>query len=875
MMRRWTRFEVALGSTFIGLLFAIVAGNSLRWIGTTFPGFFVMANRVVPSISLPSWEAGNCSRFFQSQVLAVDGRPVSSAQAVYDAARMAPPGTRLTYTLRKPDGEVMSAAVASRTFSGSDLAFIQGALALNGLAFAAIGLIVLYLKPSRAATYGLLSACLSTGTFAITAADLYGPHWFFRLHILGETFMAPGFIHLALVFPTDRLRRQRWRALARLYTPFVVLAVFYEWALSRPSAYTAAHLIATALHGAAVLVIVICFVREFFGTSSALIRRRLGVVGLGIVSGVVLPGTLMAASAVLGGRVPVNAGTLTAFFFPLSLGYAIVQQDLFEIDVMLRRAVTYVIVLITVTAAYLVALFVIGLFLPARHLWAQSPAGGAVLNLGLLFVVAPTRKRVQYGVDRIFFRTAYDAEQALSELSQQLAAARAIDDVIAYVLRVLAETLSPSHAAIALHEGAGRFTHVGGRIMSEITVPADLAERVARGEVLASYEWDDGTGRPMPMLWRQIDAEIIVPIHNSSTLVAILVLGTKQSGHAYTPHDVLFLRTLANQAVLAMTNATAFGKLEELNVSLEQQVRDRTAALSSTNVELQCYIEKFRHAYELLERNQASLLRADRLATLGRLAAGLAHEINTPLGAVLNSLKIVVDLTREYADSIEDPNVLPDDHRQIAAEIAGAAEAATTWARKAAAFLSRTKLQGRELHPAVCQPFAARSVVDETRELLRHRLRAADCAIEYSEAPEGIELLGDPSRLGQVLVNLVANAVDAYEDTGFAGGKIEIKALRTNGCVTLTVRDWAGGIPSEVLPHIFDELFTTKEPGKGTGLGLWIARNLVEESFGGQLTADSAAPVGSCFTVSLPVKAACTAAISSSAVPDTSVLNAR
>ncbi len=854
-MTRRTRFQVVIGAACIGVLFLTVGFNSLRWIGTTFPGFFVMANRVVPSISLPSWEAGNPSRLFQSQVLTVDGLRVRDAREVYAAVRQRPPGTPIAYTLRRPDGQVISATVEARRFSGTDYALILAALALNGLIFAAIGLVVLSLKPGRAATHGLLSACLSTGVFAITAADLYGPHWFFRLHVLAETLLAPGFIHLALVFPTDRIRTHRHAVLLGVYTPFIVLALFYEWALTRPSAYTTAHLIASASQGAAVFTIVACLIADFLATSSPLIRRRVAVVGLGTVAGVILPGSLMVTSAVMGGRVPINAGVLTAFIFPLSLSYAIVKQDLFEIDVLLRRAVTYVIAVITITSAYLGALFALGLMLPARELLAQSPAAYVGLNLAFLFLVAPTRERLQHGMDRIFFRKGYDAEHALWELSQRLASARAIDDVVTHSLQIVDQTLCPLHAAMYLHEDNGRFYAVTGPDgdSAGIVLPPDLAGRVARGELVARYEWEDGTGRSIPAFWRDVGAEVVVPIHGGNTLVAILVLGGKGSGHAYTMHDVGFLRMMANQVVLAMTTATAFTRLEELNASLERQVRERTAALEGTNAELSRSLEELRRAYELLERNQASLLRADRLATLGRLAAGLAHEINTPLGAVLNSLKIIIDLGQEYADSIGDPDVSGEDHRQIAAEILATAEAASTWARKATAFLSRTKTHGRELRPNIHRPFNLRTVVDETVGLLAHRLRSASCAIDYAEEPEPIELVGDQSRLGQVLVNLVTNAIDAYEDAAAPGGRIDIRARRVNGAVTLSVRDWAGGIPPEVLPRIFDELFTTKEPGRGTGLGLWIARNLVEESFGGTLTVESVHGVGTDFTATLPV----------------------
>jgi signal transduction histidine kinase len=245
-------------------------------------------------------------------------------------------------------------------------------------------------------------------------------------------------------------------------------------------------------------------------------------------------------------------------------------------------------------------------------------------------------------------------------------------------------------------------------------------------------------------------------------------------------------------------------------------------------------------------------MRADRLATLGRLTAGIAHEVNTPLGAALNALTVLTDLGHEYAASIADPSVTADDHRQIARELLATAEAATTWTRKAGTFINKVKTHGREPRSAVAGPFELRAVVTETQALLAHRLHASSCHLDFAGDADA-RLVGEPMRLGQVLVNLVTNAIDAYEDAGVLDGHIEVRVRNPPGTIILTVRDWAGGIPPEVLPRIFDELFTTKEPGRGTGLGLWIARNLVEQSFGGTLTVETEASVGSCFTVTLPV----------------------
>lgn len=860
----------------MGALFVVVAFNTSRWIGETFPGFFVMANRVVPRFALPDWFESNPAGVFHHEVVAIDGQAVTTATDVYGLVKMRPAGTPIRYTLRGQDGVVTTEVMSSRRFSGVDYLLTFSPFLLCGMAFLVTGLVVFQLKPGRPASFGLLSASSAIGVTVVTAADLCGPQWFVGLHAIAQCFAAAGLIHLALVFPTDRIRGCRQAALSAVYLPFVVLAVLCQVVPLWPSAYHSVHLMVRVGEGVAGLATVAAVTYDLLTTRSALVRRRIGVVVLGTLSGLFVPTVVMLASEPLDGRLGLYWAGLTACVFPLSLGYAIVKRDLFEIDDLLRRAMTYTVVVIAVTTGYSVALCFIGLLVPGREVVAHSLATLAMLNLGLCLLIAPTRKRVQQWVDRLFFPDGYDPEHALSKVGQLLACARAINDVIAGVSQVLTEALGPHSSVTLLRQCEGRF-HVAGPADetlagdhgNKIELPSGLAARLERGELLARYEWEDGSGRPMPIIWRQLNAELLIPVRSGDALAAILVLGAKGSGRAYTSRDVTFLRALASQMVLAMNNAAAFSLLQEMNARLEQQVHERTAAvdaataelnrsnaeLNHSNVELNRSLVELRHAYQQLEQSQASLLRADRLATLGRLTAGIAHEMNTPLSAALNSLKVLADLGQEYVAAIDDSQVLPADHREIAGEIVSTVQAATEWTQKAIAFIRSVKAHQREGGVTTTERFPVSTVVAETQALLVHRLRVAACRIDFEEEPEQVSVVGNPARLAQVLVNLVANAVDAYEEAGISGGRIEVHVQHADGTVKLDVRDWAGGIPPHVLPHIFDELFTTKAAGRGTGLGLWIARNIIGESFRGKLDVFTTRGVGSCFTATFPADA--------------------
>src|SRR6185436_18704980 len=203
--------------------------------------------------------------------------PVRSAADVYDAVRTRPAGTSIEYTFRNPDGQTLTGVVASRVFSQTDYVLLFGAFLLTAAAFLATGFLVVWLKPENPASYGLLASGLVTGTFLATAVDLYGPHWFVRIHVLAESLLAPSFFHLALVFPAERLPRHRRRVLAFAYIAFAILGGVYEAVLASPSAYTAVHLAASATHAIGAGAIIVAVLWDLLRSRSALVRRRVGV----------------------------------------------------------------------------------------------------------------------------------------------------------------------------------------------------------------------------------------------------------------------------------------------------------------------------------------------------------------------------------------------------------------------------------------------------------------------------------------------------------------------------------------------------------------------------------------------------------------------
>lgn len=851
---------VMLAVMAVGL--AVTCGvTSARWVHTTFPGILVMANRVIASVSLPHWPVAHRDRqVYQHTVIAVEGQPVATTAALYALVRRLPPGTSLTYLLEK-DGKTSQLTLPSLVFSWQDYLLIFGAYILNGLALALIGLGVWFLKPAAPASQALCISGVVSGFFTLTAADLYGPHWFFRLHVLGEALFPAGFIHLALVFPIDRFRRYRSLVLGMPYMLALVLGAAYETFLYHPAAYSLIHNLCMVYVGIGAVIFVGKVIWDYWETDSHLVRQKIRVLLLGFLAGFALPASLMFASGMTEGDVAVNYAAFTAFLFPLSVGYAIVKHDLFEIDVFLKRSAYYVALTALLTLFYLAFLAGLSVTLRSSAL-ARSPLFPLLFTLAVALFLNPLKDHVQQGVDRIFFRTRYNPKKVLEATSAYLASTLHLDEVLAFLGRTISETLGVQQVCVFLREpGAQEYALVyprGAQPLSLSTVhPFIQGVQSPDRRDFSIYDLtDDAFATQLREDARRafvsLNAQLIVPLLLERDVIGLIVLGKKESGGFFSADDRDFLHTLANQSALSIANARAYQEIKMLNAGLEEKVGERTRELAHTNEELQTSLRQLEQAYRELQRSQEHLQRAEKMAALGRLTAGIAHEMNTPLGASLTSLKLLSDLVEEYLASIADPNVGASDHQEIASDMQQLVRATQQWVEKAAAHIRSLKAHTRDWRREEAQTFSVLQVIEDTGMLLAHRLRLSQCSLVVSCAVGQPLLYGDPGKLGQVLTNLIVNAIDAYKERD--GGEVCVDVLESGANLEIRIRDYGCGIPHENVERIFEEFFSTKALGEGTGLGLSIARDIVTTFFGGTITVTSTPGQGSEFILRLPHK---------------------
>jgi len=279
---------------------------------------------------------------------------------------------------------------------------------------------------------------------------------------------------------------------------------------------------------------------------------------------------------------------------------------------------------------------------------------------------------------------------------------------------------------------------------------------------------------------------------------------------------------------------------ESLNIDLEREVRRRTEVLEQRNGEL-------RDALEKLRRAQDDLIRSEKLASMGRLVAGIAHEINNPVNAVINTIGPLEELIGGLGATAN-----LDDLAERSREASEMLAVIQRGAARSKAIVQALHNYSRGDDEQPREVNVARSV-DDTLDLLRHRLK--DVRVEKDVDP-ALRVVGFAGQIDQVLMNLVTNAAQAIGPRP-GGGTIRIRAAADANAdaVVLTVADDGPGIPSALLPRIFDPFFTTKEVGEGSGLGLSIVHGIIERH-GGNISVESEVGHGAKFTIRLPRKRA-------------------
>jgi signal transduction histidine kinase len=299
---------------------------------------------------------------------------------------------------------------------------------------------------------------------------------------------------------------------------------------------------------------------------------------------------------------------------------------------------------------------------------------------------------------------------------------------------------------------------------------------------------------------------LAIPLIARKQVVGVLNLYHKTNTNAFDDEAVQLAQVFANQTAIAIENARLVDELRQAATELEARVERRTRQLRET---------------------QAQIIRAEKLAVVGRLAASVAHEVNNPLQAIALQLELIAD------EELPEP--------------AGGRLATVQVELARIANIVQRLLDFQRPTPGERAPHQVSALLDDVLKLADKQLQQHSVTVVREEGDDPYPVLVVGDQIKQVFLNLVLNTVEAMPD----GGELRVCTQQSNGAIRVNFTDTGSGIPPEIVDHIFEPFFSTK--AKGTGLGLAVSHQIVT-GHGGSLEVASVPGQGSTFTVQLPVE---------------------
>ena len=254
---------------------------------------------------------------------------------------------------------------------------------------------------------------------------------------------------------------------------------------------------------------------------------------------------------------------------------------------------------------------------------------------------------------------------------------------------------------------------------------------------------------------------------------------------------------------------------------------------------------------ETIKNNQDILMERERLASLGQLIGGIAHNLKTPIMSISGAAEGLTDLVKEYDSSIDDPEVNSQDHHDIAKDMNEWIVKIKEYTEYMSDIITAVKGQAVTLSETNNISFDIDELVKRVDILMKHELKNALIYMNVQmNAPKSTKIHGDINSLVQVINNMISNAIQAYN--GKTEQNIDLILNKVDSNLVISIKDYGCGLPQKVKEKLFKEMITTK--GKnGTGLGLYMSYSTIKAHFNGNITFESEEGKGTTFNIILPL----------------------
>jgi signal transduction histidine kinase len=772
------------------------------------------------------------------RVLTLDGVPLM--QMLRNGRFGLSLGEANEYEIRKRDGTSIHVELApvpySRVHTPFDTA-IHLAFILIAVLYIAVGLAVWWTKPGTAEAWALLLFSSSMAAMLATALRAEMIPWSASRLLGNLPFLGATCFHLFTTYPIEPawiVRHRRIRAIPYMAALAIAFAVGWEQMMGQPTELTSAVALFFGVSVSLLSLIVLASERQ--NAQAAGIGDRADLVLLaGVVS--LLPAFLvLIAEYFMQTPFPWYVAMLWVAIFPIAMAYGMLRRQLFDFRIVAKSSAAYGAATFTITGLFAFLITV------ADELVARSSLNIRSAQVIFLFLAIlafnPLRERLQGLVDRLFDRDRAGYREAVREISEAMVSMLSLNEIGDRILIALTDTMGVGRAMVLLYDdndkqlrasawrGDWEEEDVEIEISSDHPIWKNLWLR--REELVRSDFDEEPNDDERELCWDVYDTlevELLVPIMFGVDLLGLIAVGRKLSGERLAADDRQLLRTLANQSAIAIENANAFDEIAKLNESLEVRVESRTQELRET---------------------QNQLMQSEKMSSLGQLVAGVAHELNNPIGFVHANLMLLDEFMdklvaaqaqgRDTGKLEESIHSLLSRSREGTERVKEIVQDLRTFSR-----MDQAELQVANLHEEL----------DRNLALMQPRLKnKIKVERHYGDVPS---VRCYPGQLNQVFLNLLMNACDVLDPLD--GGTITITTERSELGVRVQISDDGPGIPPDVQSRIFDPFFTTKDVGKGTGLGLSLSHGIIERH-GGRFLVYSEPGDGAAFVIDLPLDAA-------------------
>ncbi len=558
---------------------------------------------------------------------------------------------------------------------------------------------------------------------------------------------------------------------------------------------------------------------------------------------------------------PPYASTLIVLY-PFVMSYTIVRYREFDIEFIIKKTLVFAGILAFVFGVFSAATFlvreVLNVYFGASNVWTYA--------ISLFLIVLgydPIRNLLVNLTDRFLFQKKYNYQQLLKDATRGMSKIESLRHLLGLVVHFITMKMRVRNAAVMIKvKEAGEYElgYQRGYTKNFLEYRLDDAnplimylirekeaidlerakeymeagnKKKVRGQEPRHYDF-----QAILLTMQELESACCVPSFLGPELRNILILGEKKSGDYYTTDDLNILFTLAQESAIAIENAKLFDEavnkskqLEKINEQLEYSKNLLMNALHETEI-----------ANKQLQDTQVQLIHEQKMATLGRLAASVGHEVNNPLTILSMNVSRAILKYRKNPDlKVAEVLELFQKMEQNIGRIKAVVNTLT-------GLLKRSE-KGK------FEPLSLKLILEETLPLVQFQTyldNLSGTEVEF-DVPGGIPLVrGDLERLQEVFLNLFINAYHAM--TGRRNRRIRVTAEpdpQNSTRVAVHFSDNGCGMPEEIMKKIFNYGFTTKPPGRGSGMGLYMCKYIIE-LHGGDVTVKSKVGEGTTFTVTLP-----------------------